>query len=118
MSASPETSDLGQVRFPVRPSPHPYLQTSLTNILAREHLLPSSLSASSSDLHPCLCCSGFNPKWEEEFTFDIEIPALALVRFVVEDFDMSTKNDFIGQYTLPFTSLKQGKALCPLPHTH
>jgi len=70
---------------------------------------------SSSDLHPSLCCSGFNPKWDEEFTFDIEIPALALVRFVVEDFDMSTKNDFIGQYTLPFTSLKQGKALLPVP---
>ncbi|OXB72664.1 UNVERIFIED_CONTAM: hypothetical protein H355_007679 [Colinus virginianus] len=52
--------------------------------------------------------NGFNPKWDEEFTFDIEIPALALVRFVVEDFDMSTKNDFIGQYTVPFTSLKQG----------
>ncbi|KFQ88954.1 1-phosphatidylinositol 4,5-bisphosphate phosphodiesterase delta-1, partial [Phoenicopterus ruber ruber] len=52
--------------------------------------------------------NGFNPTWDEEFTFDIEIPALALVRFVVEDFDMSTKNDFIGQYTLPFTSLKQG----------
>ncbi|NWY30099.1 PLCD1 phosphodiesterase, partial [Pheucticus melanocephalus] len=52
--------------------------------------------------------NGFNPNWNEEFTFDIEIPALALVRFVVEDFDMSTKNDFIGQYTLPFTSLKQG----------
>lgn len=52
--------------------------------------------------------NGFNPNWNEEFTFDIEVPALALVRFVVEDFDMSTKNDFIGQYTLPFTSLKQG----------
>ncbi|PKU36129.1 1-phosphatidylinositol -bisphosphate phosphodiesterase delta-1 [Limosa lapponica baueri] len=56
-----------------------------------------------------LLIPGFNPKWDEEFTFDIEIPALALVRFVVEDFDMSTKNDFIGQYTLPFTSLKQGR---------
>uniref|UniRef100_A0A8C6ZKM6 Phosphoinositide phospholipase C n=1 Tax=Nothoprocta perdicaria TaxID=30464 RepID=A0A8C6ZKM6_NOTPE len=52
--------------------------------------------------------NGFNPKWDEEFMFDVEIPELALVRFVVEDFDMSTKNDFIGQYTLPFTSLKQG----------
>ncbi|XP_046767929.1 1-phosphatidylinositol 4,5-bisphosphate phosphodiesterase delta-1 isoform X5 [Gallus gallus] len=52
--------------------------------------------------------NGFNPNWDEEFTFDIEIPVLALVRFVVEDFDMSTKNDFIGQYTVPFTSLKQG----------
>ena len=62
--------------------------------------------------------NGFASSCHEEFTFDIEIPALALVRFVVEDFDMSTKNDFIGQYTLPFTSLKQGKALLPVPHNH
>ncbi|XP_067386606.1 1-phosphatidylinositol 4,5-bisphosphate phosphodiesterase delta-1 isoform X2 [Emydura macquarii macquarii] len=52
--------------------------------------------------------NGFNPKWDEEFGFDIDVPDLALVRFVVEDFDVSTKNDFIGQYTIPFTSLKQG----------
>lgn len=77
----------------------------------------TTITADISDLCPCLCCPGFNPNWNEEFTFDIEIPALALVRFVVEDFDMSTKNDFIGQYTLPFTSLKQGKALLPAPHS-
>uniref|UniRef100_A0A8C3SX26 Phosphoinositide phospholipase C n=1 Tax=Chelydra serpentina TaxID=8475 RepID=A0A8C3SX26_CHESE len=52
--------------------------------------------------------NGFNPKWDEEFGFDIDVPELALVRFVVEDFDVSTKNDFIGQYTIPFTCLKQG----------
>uniref|UniRef100_A0A8C3T2N9 Phosphoinositide phospholipase C n=1 Tax=Chelydra serpentina TaxID=8475 RepID=A0A8C3T2N9_CHESE len=56
--------------------------------------------------------NGFNPKWDEEFGFDIDVPELALVRFVVEDFDVSTKNDFIGQYTIPFTCLKQGKELC------
>lgn len=77
----------------------------------------TTITADISDLCPCLCGPGFNPNWNEEFTFDIEIPALALVRFVVEDFDMSTKNDFIGQYTLPFTSLKQGKALLPAPHS-
>uniref|UniRef100_A0A8C0G272 Phosphoinositide phospholipase C n=1 Tax=Chelonoidis abingdonii TaxID=106734 RepID=A0A8C0G272_CHEAB len=55
--------------------------------------------------------NGFNPKWDEEFGFDIDVPELALVRFVVEDFDVSTKNDFIGQYTIPFTCLKQGKEL-------
>lgn len=127
VSAPPKTFGLGQIRLAVRQSLrpfastsdcHPYLSTSLTSIFACEHLSLPSLFVSSSDLHPSLCCPGFNPKWDEEFTFDIEIPALALVRFVVEDFDMSTKNDFIGQYTLPFTSLKQGKALLPVPHNH
>ncbi|XP_033021596.1 1-phosphatidylinositol 4,5-bisphosphate phosphodiesterase delta-1 isoform X1 [Lacerta agilis] len=52
--------------------------------------------------------NGFNPRWNEAFEFDIDVPQLALVRFMVEDFDASTKNDFIGQFTAPFTSLKQG----------
>lgn len=127
VSASCETFDLGEIRLAVRQSLHPFasisdlhpcLPTSLSSILACEHLSLPSLFVSSSDLLPCSCHPGFNPNWDEEFTFDIEIPELALVRFVVEDFDMSTKNDFIGQYTLPFTSLKQGKALLPIPHNH
>ncbi|XP_054846850.1 1-phosphatidylinositol 4,5-bisphosphate phosphodiesterase delta-1 isoform X2 [Eublepharis macularius] len=52
--------------------------------------------------------NGFNPNWKETFEFEIDVPKLALVRFMVEDFDASTKNDFIGQFTTPFTSLKQG----------
>ncbi|XP_061442306.1 1-phosphatidylinositol 4,5-bisphosphate phosphodiesterase delta-1 isoform X2 [Rhineura floridana] len=52
--------------------------------------------------------NGFNPTWNEAFEFDIDVPRLALVRFMVEDFDASTKNDFIGQFTAPFTSLKRG----------
>ncbi|KAK9396038.1 1-phosphatidylinositol 4-5-bisphosphate phosphodiesterase delta-1 [Crotalus adamanteus] len=52
--------------------------------------------------------NGFKPAWDETFEFEIDIPQLALVRFMVEDFDASTKNDFIGQFTAPFTSLKQG----------
>uniref|UniRef100_A0A0F7YZW7 Phosphoinositide phospholipase C n=1 Tax=Micrurus fulvius TaxID=8637 RepID=A0A0F7YZW7_MICFL len=52
--------------------------------------------------------NGFNPAWNETFEFEIDVPQLALVRFMVEDFDASTKNDFIGQFTAPFTSLKQG----------
>ncbi|KAF7246022.1 1-phosphatidylinositol 4,5-bisphosphate phosphodiesterase delta-1 [Varanus komodoensis] len=51
--------------------------------------------------------NGFNPMWQETFEFEIDVPKLALVRFMVEDFDLSTKNDFIGQFTAPFTSLKQ-----------
>ncbi|KAG8125266.1 hypothetical protein E2320_020586 [Naja naja] len=33
---------------------------------------------------------------------------LALLRFVVEDYDKTSRNDFVGQYTLPLTSVKEG----------
>ncbi|XP_078079844.1 1-phosphatidylinositol 4,5-bisphosphate phosphodiesterase delta-3-like isoform X2 [Mustelus asterias] len=52
--------------------------------------------------------NGFNPVWNEVLQFTISVPELALVRFVIEDYDSTTSNDFIGQFTLPFTSLKEG----------
>lgn len=52
--------------------------------------------------------NGFNPIWNEHLVFPIHVPELALVRFVVEDHDTATRNDFIGQYTLPFASILQG----------
>lgn len=52
--------------------------------------------------------NGFNPVWNETLQFDIHVPELALVRFVVEDYDLASKNDFVGQYTLPFTSIRPG----------
>lgn len=52
---------------------------------------------------------GFNPRWDMEFEFEVTVPDLALVRFMVEDYDSSSKNDFIGQSTIPWNSLKQGE---------
>ncbi|KAM4688246.1 1-phosphatidylinositol 4,5-bisphosphate phosphodiesterase delta-1 isoform 2-T2 [Discoglossus pictus] len=52
--------------------------------------------------------NGFNPMWNESFEFDIDVPALALVRFLVEDYDAATRNDFVGQFTVPLTSLQLG----------
>ncbi|XP_004676692.1 PREDICTED: 1-phosphatidylinositol 4,5-bisphosphate phosphodiesterase delta-1 isoform X2 [Condylura cristata] len=52
--------------------------------------------------------NGFNPWWDKEFEFKVNVPELALVRFVVEDYDASSKNDFIGQCTIPLSCLKQG----------
>uniref|UniRef100_A0A8C9J3E6 Phosphoinositide phospholipase C n=1 Tax=Panthera tigris altaica TaxID=74533 RepID=A0A8C9J3E6_PANTA len=52
--------------------------------------------------------NGFNPWWDTEFEFEVVVPELALVRFLVEDYDASSKNDFIGQSTIPLGSLKQG----------
>ncbi|XP_044076730.1 1-phosphatidylinositol 4,5-bisphosphate phosphodiesterase delta-1b isoform X5 [Siniperca chuatsi] len=55
--------------------------------------------------------NGFNPAWNENFQFDVYVPDLALVRFVVEDYDSMSDNEFVGQYTLPFNSLKMA-TLC------
>ncbi|XP_069373460.1 1-phosphatidylinositol 4,5-bisphosphate phosphodiesterase delta-3-A [Paralichthys olivaceus] len=52
--------------------------------------------------------NGFNPRWDCTFNFTIHAPDLALVRFMVEDHDYTSSNDFLGQYTLPFTSLRTG----------
>uniref|UniRef100_A0A8C2E8V7 Phosphoinositide phospholipase C n=1 Tax=Cyprinus carpio TaxID=7962 RepID=A0A8C2E8V7_CYPCA len=52
--------------------------------------------------------NGFNPRWNETLKFTIHTPELALVRFVVEDYDKASRNDFIGQYTLPFTCIQPG----------
>ncbi|XP_061548740.1 1-phosphatidylinositol 4,5-bisphosphate phosphodiesterase delta-4 [Phycodurus eques] len=52
--------------------------------------------------------NGFNPVWNQTLNFVIHTPHLAMVRFVVEDYDKTSKNDFIGQYTLPFMCIQTG----------
>ncbi|XP_012581483.1 PREDICTED: 1-phosphatidylinositol 4,5-bisphosphate phosphodiesterase delta-3, partial [Condylura cristata] len=52
--------------------------------------------------------NGFNPRWGQTLQFQLRAPELALVRFVVEDYDAVSPNDFVGQFTLPLNSLKQG----------
>ena len=62
--------------------------------------------------HDCTGLSlpaGFNPLWNETLNFIIHTPELALVRFVVEDYDKASRNDFIGQFTLPFTCIQAGE---------
>ncbi|XP_070708678.1 1-phosphatidylinositol 4,5-bisphosphate phosphodiesterase delta-1a isoform X2 [Pempheris klunzingeri] len=58
--------------------------------------------------------NGFNPMWNENFQFDIQVPELAMVRFVVEDYDSTSQNDLIGQYCLPLTSVQSGYRHVPL----
>ncbi|XP_027030599.2 1-phosphatidylinositol 4,5-bisphosphate phosphodiesterase delta-1a isoform X1 [Tachysurus fulvidraco] len=58
--------------------------------------------------------NGFNPMWNTNLQFTIQVPDLAIVRFLVEDYDAASQNDFIGQYTLPFTSMQNGYRHVPL----
>lgn len=47
--------------------------------------------------------------WNQRFQFDVHVPELVMVRFVVEDYDTTSQNDLIGQYCLPLTSIQNGK---------
>uniref|UniRef100_A0A8C7SKQ1 Phosphoinositide phospholipase C n=2 Tax=Oncorhynchus mykiss TaxID=8022 RepID=A0A8C7SKQ1_ONCMY len=58
--------------------------------------------------------NGFNPMWNETFQFDIQVPELAMLRFLVEDYDATSQNDLIGHYCLPLTSLQNGYRHVPL----
>lgn len=66
----------------------------------------------------CAPSTGFNPQWDCTLSFQLQVPELALVRFVVEDHDHTAKNDFVGQFTVPFTSLRTGARTRLPPRIH
>ncbi|NXO83616.1 PLCZ1 phosphodiesterase, partial [Sitta europaea] len=54
------------------------------------------------------------PKWNETFSFNIQVPELAMIRFCVEDEVSLVNKEFLGQYTLPVMSLNTGYRNIPL----
>ncbi|KAG9443436.1 hypothetical protein H6P81_014776 [Aristolochia fimbriata] len=54
------------------------------------------------------------PVWNEEFTFPLTVPELALLRIEVHEYDMSEKDDFGGQTCLPVSELRSGIRAVPL----
>ncbi|XP_009956345.1 PREDICTED: 1-phosphatidylinositol 4,5-bisphosphate phosphodiesterase zeta-1 [Leptosomus discolor] len=58
--------------------------------------------------------NALSPRWEETFSFTVQIPELALIRFTVEDEISLVANEFLGQYTLPLLSLSKGYRNIPL----
>lgn len=56
----------------------------------------------------------WTPVWDEEFTFPLTVPELALLRIEVHEYDMSEKDDFAGQTCLPVSELKSGIRAVPL----
>ncbi|XP_038625153.1 inactive phospholipase C-like protein 2 [Tachyglossus aculeatus] len=57
--------------------------------------------------------NGDTPIFDESFEFQINLPELAMVRFVVLDDDY-IGDEFIGQYTIPFECLQTGYRHVPL----
>ncbi|XP_030110971.1 1-phosphatidylinositol 4,5-bisphosphate phosphodiesterase zeta-1 isoform X5 [Mus musculus] len=59
--------------------------------------------------------NAFSPKWNETFTFLIQVPELALIRFVVETQQgLLSGNELLGQYTLPVLCMNKGYRRVPL----
>ncbi|KAJ0470883.1 putative phosphoinositide phospholipase C [Helianthus annuus] len=54
------------------------------------------------------------PIWNEEFTFPLTVPELALLKIVVREHDVSEKDDFAGQTCLPVSELRSGIRSIPL----
>ncbi|NXL35554.1 PLCZ1 phosphodiesterase, partial [Glaucidium brasilianum] len=52
--------------------------------------------------------NALSPRWDELFSFNIQVPELAMIRFCVEDEISLVANEFLGQYTLPLLSLSKG----------
>lgn len=53
--------------------------------------------------------AALSPHWSTRMDFTISVPELCLVRFCVRDQTGLLSSEFVGQYTLPFTSLKKGE---------
>jgi hypothetical protein len=51
--------------------------------------------------------NGFNPQWNQTFQFHALFPEVDILRFVVMDHD-TLSDDFIGQYSLPLSSVAPG----------
>ncbi|KAK1355145.1 Phosphoinositide phospholipase C [Heracleum sosnowskyi] len=56
----------------------------------------------------------WTPTWDEEFEFPLTVPELALLQIVVQEYDLSEKDDFGGQTCFPVTELRPGIRAVPL----
>ncbi|XVF05326.1 hypothetical protein REPUB_Repub05bG0162700 [Reevesia pubescens] len=56
----------------------------------------------------------WTPVWDQEFSFPLTVPELALLRVEVHEYDMSENDDFGGQTCLPVSELKPGIRAVPL----
>ncbi|GMH30557.1 hypothetical protein Nepgr_032400 [Nepenthes gracilis] len=54
------------------------------------------------------------PVWDQEFSFPLTVPELALLQIIVGEHDTSEKDDFGGQTCLPVLDIKPGIRAIPL----
>ncbi|KAF7639855.1 Phosphoinositide phospholipase C [Meloidogyne graminicola] len=52
--------------------------------------------------------NGFNPVWNENMSFPLACPELAILRFCIKDFDSTSRDEFIGEFSVPVQSIRPG----------
>uniref|UniRef100_H3BYG3 Phosphoinositide phospholipase C n=1 Tax=Tetraodon nigroviridis TaxID=99883 RepID=H3BYG3_TETNG len=75
------------------------------------HGIPSDSSKQSTHT---VKNNSLSPHWDAHMNFKISTPELCLIRFCVRDQTGLLSSEFVGQYTLPFTSLMKGYRWVPL----
>eukprot|EP00742_Colponemidia_sp_Colp-10_P007340 GILJ01007899.1.p1 GENE.GILJ01007899.1~~GILJ01007899.1.p1 ORF type:complete len:946 (+),score=206.27 GILJ01007899.1:50-2887(+) len=58
--------------------------------------------------------NGFNPIWNETFTFVLSMSELDMLSIQVYDKDIMSKDDYIGHYALPVSCIREGYRRIPL----
>ncbi|XP_064635912.1 1-phosphatidylinositol 4,5-bisphosphate phosphodiesterase delta-4-like isoform X2 [Lineus longissimus] len=52
--------------------------------------------------------NGFNPVWNDRFTFTVKVPELAFLRLAVKDSNTAMADTGLAYYCIPFESMQQG----------
>eukprot|EP00002_Diphylleia_rotans_P018076 TRINITY_DN3501_c0_g1_i2.p1 TRINITY_DN3501_c0_g1~~TRINITY_DN3501_c0_g1_i2.p1 ORF type:complete len:494 (-),score=84.55 TRINITY_DN3501_c0_g1_i2:164-1645(-) len=58
--------------------------------------------------------NGYDPKWNERCKINLRRPEEAIFLFEIYDYDVGVNDDFIGYYSIPFTSIRTGYRAIPL----
>jgi hypothetical protein len=53
--------------------------------------------------------NGFNPVWKERFHFDVRVPSLAFLEFMVKDHSKSGRDYLLGAFCAPLSLIQEGK---------
>nr|GMD22292.1 phosphoinositide phospholipase C 4-like [Ipomoea batatas]GMD27123.1 phosphoinositide phospholipase C 4-like [Ipomoea batatas]GMD29271.1 phosphoinositide phospholipase C 4-like [Ipomoea batatas] len=89
--------DFKQTHFDLYSPPDFYTRVGIAGVPADEKMMKTKKKEDN-----------WTPVWEEEFTFPLTVPELALLRIEVHEYDMSEKDDFAGQTCLPVSELRPG----------
>ena len=78
--------------------PDPYVSVSIHGLACDEHMFKTQVIENN----------GFNPIWNETFTFRIRYPQMSLLYFAIYDYDSFSRDDKLAQFCLPVTMIQTG----------
>ncbi|KAM3724347.1 1-phosphatidylinositol 4,5-bisphosphate phosphodiesterase delta-4 [Dirofilaria immitis] len=58
--------------------------------------------------------NGFYPVWNDIFKFELRSPEMAMLRLCVKDYDTVSRDDFIGEFSIPISSIRPGYSIVNL----